>query len=174
MDPSTHKCTVSRDVVFDEISSYYMKNVEETFQTNLPIPTSTGSSCSSVNSDKGSPNLAQDTSVDEGAKCERLPGSPHQEESNDEEPNSYNEAKNVKEWVTTMEEEMNALKKNETWDVVLKPPDTQAVTCKWVYRIKRKADGSIDRYKSRLVAQGFSQKYGEDYEETFSPIAKMT
>ena len=73
-----------------------------------------------------------------------------------------------------MKEEMNALMKNETWDLVPKPKDVQPVSCKWVYRIKRKTDGSINRFKARLVARGFSQKYGEDYDETFSPVAKMT
>lgn len=74
----------------------------------------------------------------------------------------------------TVKEEIDALMKNETWDLVPKPKDPQHVSCKWVYRLKRKADGSIDRYKERLVARGFSQKYGEDYDETFSPVAKMT
>ena len=55
-----------------------------------------------------------------------------------------------------MKEEMNALEKNETWDLVPRPPNVQPVSCKWVYRIKRKADGIIDRYKARLVARGFS------------------
>lgn len=69
---------------------------------------------------------------------------------------------------------MDALLKNETWDLVPKPRDVQPISCKWVYKIKRKVDSAVDRYKARLVAHGFSQKYGLDYEETFSPVAKMT
>lgn len=48
------------------------------------------------------------------------------------------------------------------------------ITCKWVYKLKRKADESVDRFKARLVARSFSQSYGEEYEKTLSPIAKMT
>ncbi|GKV49237.1 hypothetical protein SLEP1_g56000 [Rubroshorea leprosula] len=94
--------------------------------------------------------------------------------SDDEIPLCFEKATGVKVWEDAMDEEMNALFKNETWDLVPKPKDVQLVSCKWVYKIKRKVDGSIDRYKARLVAHGFSQKYGEDYEETFSPVAKMT
>lgn len=72
-----------------------------------------------------------------------------------------------------MDDEVHALFKNGTWDLVPKPEDVQPVSCKWVYKIKRKTDGSVDWYKALLVAHGFSQKYGEDYEET-CPIAKMT
>lgn len=72
-----------------------------------------------------------------------------------------------------MQEEVEALKKNETWELVPKPENCKPITCKWVYRLKKKSDGTIDRCKARLVARGFSQSYGLDYEETFSPVAKM-
>ena len=72
-----------------------------------------------------------------------------------------------------MREEIDALLKNETWDLVRTPAGFQPVSCKWVYRLKRKSDGSIDRFKDRLVARGFSQHQGLDYEETFSRVAKM-
>ena len=72
-----------------------------------------------------------------------------------------------------MREEIDELLKNETWDLVPQPAGCQPVSCKWVYRLKRKSDGSIDRFKDRLVARGFSQHQGLDYEETFSLVAKM-
>ena len=72
-----------------------------------------------------------------------------------------------------MQEEMRALKKNDTWDFVDLPNGKRAVGCKWVFTIKHKADGSVERYKARLVAKGFIQTYGIDYKETFAPVAKM-
>ena len=73
-----------------------------------------------------------------------------------------------------MSEELQALEKAQTWELVTLPPGKTAVGCKWVYKIKTKSDGSIDRYKVRLVAKGFNQEYGIDYEETFAPVARLT
>ena len=62
--------------------------------------------------------------------------------------------------------------KQQTWSLVPLPSGKNVVHCKWVYKIKRSSDGSIARYKARLIAKGFLQQYGLDYEETFSPIVK--
>lgn len=73
-----------------------------------------------------------------------------------------------------MQSEIEALHRNETWELVPKPTGVKAVTNKWVFKLKRKADGTIDRYKARLVARGFSQQVGIDYDDTFSLVAKLS
>ncbi|KAK6138834.1 hypothetical protein DH2020_027421 [Rehmannia glutinosa] len=73
-----------------------------------------------------------------------------------------------------MDEEIAALERNQTWELVPKSTDVKPISCKWVYKLKRHSDGSIERHKARLVARGFSQQYGLDYDETFSPVAKLT
>jgi len=76
-------------------------------------------------------------------------------------------------WDNVMNEEMAALDANATWELVALPEDKKAIGCKWVYKVKHNADGSMSRYKTRLVAKGYAQTYGINYEETYSPVAKM-
>ena len=73
-----------------------------------------------------------------------------------------------------MEEEIQPLKHNQTWDLVPRPKDLNPISSKRVYKVKTHADGSVERYKAHLGARGFSQQYGLDYDETFCPVAKIT
>ncbi|GFT87141.1 retrovirus-related Pol polyprotein from transposon TNT 1-94 [Trichonephila clavipes] len=64
-------------------------------------------------------------------------------------------------------------RENHTWELSDLPVGAKAIPCKWVYRLKTNPDGSINKYKARLVARGFSQRQGIDYSETYSPVAKL-
>lgn len=90
------------------------------------------------------------------------------------EPTSFTQAKKFDEWLTAMNEELIALESTDTWSICSLPPGKHAIGCRWVYKIKINPDGTIERYKARLVAKGYTQKEGEDFADTFSPVAKMT
>lgn len=94
-----------------------------------------------------------------------------------EEPRTYREAMNSEDsekWKFAMDDEFNSLKKNSTWDLVQLPSNYNIIDNKWVFKKKQKPDGTLDRYKARLVVRGFDQVHGVDYSETFSPVVKYT
>ena len=72
-----------------------------------------------------------------------------------------------------MNKEMESLYKNDVWELVELPKDRKAVGSKWVFKLKTDSNGSVERHKARLVAQGFAQKHGLDYDETFSPVIRF-
>ncbi|WVZ08815.1 hypothetical protein V8G54_022161 [Vigna mungo] len=82
------------------------------------------------------------------------------------EPRSYKEAKDVYEWADAMQKEIKALEENNTWSMTELPPGKTAIGCRWVYKIKYRADGVVERHKARLE--------GIDFLDTFSPVAKLT
>ncbi len=91
------------------------------------------------------------------------------------EPKSFQQAKASTEWPEwrkAMDEELRSLQENEVWQVVPKPPNRKIVDSKWVYKVKTDADGNLERYKARLVARGFTQVPGQDFDEIFSPVVR--
>eukprot|EP00253_Pinus_taeda_P017662 PITA_17662 len=72
-----------------------------------------------------------------------------------------------------MDEEINAIERNKTWDLVELPKGKEVIGVKWVYKTKSNAEGKIERHKAKLVVKGYKQQHGRDYEETFAPIARM-
>lgn len=213
-DPTSGRCYTSRNVVFDEASSWWSLEKEvlpdsrefgEKLQQNMGEHTiqlqPSSDELGDPNGDDVEQIIAQNpwqTGVyqhpnEEGGPSETEESTPQSqlrrstrtrrpnlryanaaiiEEAT--EPETFEEASQSSEWMTAMKEEIDALQQNQTWDFVPKPRDVKPISCKWVYKLKRRPDGSIERYKARLVARGFSQQYGLDYDETFSPVAKLT
>ncbi|KAI3785937.1 hypothetical protein L1987_45063 [Smallanthus sonchifolius] len=90
------------------------------------------------------------------------------------EPRGFKSAAKDPKWMAAMVDEIEALQQNHTWTLVPRPSSSNIVGSKWVFRIKYHSDGTIERYKARLVAQGFTQIPGLDYSHTFSPVVKAS
>lgn len=94
------------------------------------------------------------------------------DESEPSSPESATSGPNKKKWVASMADEMESMMHNRVFDVVSKPDGRKSVACRWVYALKRNSSGKVVRYKSRLVAKGFSQVKGVDYDEVFAPVVR--
>jgi len=113
--------------------------------------------------------------VNKGKPLKRLIEAANQVTNELQEPRNYQEAltsAESEEWIKAMNVEMQSLNKNKTWTLTTLPEGKTAIGSKWVYKAKRDETGNITRFQARLVAQGYSQKYGHDYDEVFAPVMK--
>lgn len=90
-----------------------------------------------------------------------------------EEPATFGEATSDENWRKSMINELEAIEKNGTWKLTTLPPGHKAIGLKWVYKLKKDTNGNVVKRKARLVAKGYVQRYGIDYEEVFSPVARI-
>ena len=77
-------------------------------------------------------------------------------------------------WVDAMVEEYDSIVRNSAWEIVPRPEGKSVVGSRWIYKVKQAAEGSVEKYKERFVARGFSQIEGIDYDETFAPVARYS
>ena len=89
------------------------------------------------------------------------------------EPKNFKEAEKDERWMGAMEEELYQFQRNHVWTLVPPPKDHPIIGTKWIFKNKLDEHGVITKNKARLVAQGYTQEEGIDYDETFAPVAKL-
>lgn len=167
-DPEKKKVFYSRDVIFNETELYMQKESSTTVEKTVEISFS--------------------DSVPESEEPQEVPAQQNQRPTRERRPPNYygewttavtnNEQLSVekalkqKEWNTAMKNEIQSMKENDVWELVELPAKKKLVSSKWVFKEKSGTDGGV-LFKARLVAQGFTQKKGLDYDETFSPVARF-
>lgn len=92
--------------------------------------------------------------------------------SSHNDPPNFVEAAKEEKWIEAMKRELQAIEKNNTWELVVLPAQAKTIGVKWVFKTKLNEDGQVDKYKARLVVKGYAQKEGIDYDEVFAPVAR--
>lgn len=90
-----------------------------------------------------------------------------------DEPRNYKQAVKDDDWKWAMEREMESIQENETWELTKLPPGQKVIGLKWVYKLKKDANGRVVKHKARLVAKGYSQEQGIDYDEVYAPVTRL-
>ncbi|XP_028083874.1 uncharacterized protein LOC114285077 [Camellia sinensis] len=88
-------------------------------------------------------------------------------------PLTYEDAVKSNKWRQTMDAEIEAIVKNDTWELTELPSGVKTIGVKWVFKTKLNEHREVDKYKARLVMKGYSQQYGVDYAEVFAPVARL-
>lgn len=158
----------------------------QSFHSNEQSPRSQNSAESSQQSnERSSSSLHEDQSIERQAQSETESTTPIRVRElrdiyescsfalNVHDPQSFEEAQKSQEWRDAMKEELDAIHKNGTWELVDTPPEKKIIGLKWIFKTKFKANGQVLKHKARLVAKGYVQEYGVDYEDVFAPVARM-
>jgi hypothetical protein len=160
--PQNGRILVSRDVNFMEDKQWKWEQPEEKLESSTERQESPILEIINDNIDdepvRGTRSLAEIYESSNIAICE---------------PAEFEEAVKKSEWIEAMQEELRMIEKNDTWVLMDKPLHKKAIGVKWVYRTKQNADGSINKYKARLVVKGYAQVFGVDFSETFAPVARL-
>lgn len=193
-EPKSHKIVITRDVIFDENKTLELRKSKlyKTYESCInSLPVQVVMEEEELDVDSGKETFNENIDVDDNDNGDVADESFHTTQDDNEyddqaycealvvygdEPRTYSEAVNSHDsykWFLSMKEEYNSLVKNNTWDLVSLPKGRKAVSSKWVFKIKRRTDGTVERFKSRLVARGYTQKAGIDFHETFSPVARL-
>ena len=88
-------------------------------------------------------------------------------------PLTFEEAIEEELWAQAMDEEIECIEKNQTWELVDVPKDKYLIRVKWIYKTKKDDDGNVQKHKERMVTRGFTQKHGIDFNETFACVARI-
>ena len=184
---------ISRDALFEEDAKWDWSNHSEGISTLTFNP---GLSVESIDEGSSHPQDDRDEDHEETSVGEATPQSepeprrykslsqlysetdPVQAEEEDcllisEEPSSYAEAAREEVWKRAMKDEMEAIDRNHTWELVVPPPNCKPIGLKWLFKVKKSAKGEILRYKARLVVKGYSQRHGIDFDEVFAPVVRF-
>ena len=178
-DVKDRKIVYSRDVQFNENSKYLEQDPHNSNDYKL-----------TVNFPSNSVTPTDDDCEDQPPNHAEPPQPPRRSTRPRKEPDYYakqqnhlretpatfgdaNVSRDKAKWRAAMDTEMKSLEQNDVWNLVKLPPGRKAVGSKWVFKKKTGADGSVQRYKARLVAQGYSQTFGTDYDETFCPVVRQ-
>ncbi|KAH9734074.1 Integrase catalytic domain-containing protein [Citrus sinensis] len=194
-DPTAHKIVISRDVIFIEDQLQMKDGGDGTVKEKSEIvPVYVENNPEDSDSSEAAPEHEEQEPVESKAPevrrstRERRPPAWHSEYvteinvaycllTEDGEPSTFHEALNSSDvalWMTAMQEEIEALHKNKTWELVPLPRGRKAIGNKWVYKIKRDGNDQVERYRARLVVKGYAQKEGIDFNEIFSPVVRLT
>eukprot|EP00253_Pinus_taeda_P015702 PITA_15702 len=180
------KSCLSHDEDDDEMAEAHPQTAAPTQgQQATPLRRNESASPSTPQGENSSASSSTCTPNERGKKFRNLSDIYEQEAANEgmnslfalychvDDPIHFEDVIKDKKWIESMDEEMNAIERNKTWDLVELPKGKEVIGVKWVYKTKSNVEGKIERHKARLVVKGYKQQYGRDYEETFAPVARM-